>query len=166
MTWGFSNHASTWRADVWTKHPFDETMPTAEDRVWAAEVIHAGWLLAFHPSIDVAVTHRWSGTPLAYFRRLRDENRWAQRAGPVPRYTVGDAVHRGGTRSPRITTPPPSIASTRSGWPRRERSGLGGAGRPDVRAATTSVTTTSLHHQSRPMREDPHAVPGNRLQAR
>jgi len=92
MMWGFSNHASTWRAAVWAEHPFDEAMPTAEDRVWAAEVIHAGWRLAFHPSIDVTVSHRWSGTTLEYYRRLRDENRWVQRAGPVPPYTLRDAA--------------------------------------------------------------------------
>src|SRR5215210_3886035 len=36
--WGFSNHASSWRATVWREYPFDESMDYAEDREWAWRV--------------------------------------------------------------------------------------------------------------------------------
>jgi rhamnosyltransferase len=92
VSWGFSNHASTWRASVWAQHPFDAAVPTAEDRIWATEVLRAGWRLAFDPSLDVAVSHRWKVGPVAYYRRIREENRVVQLAGPVPPFTAVDAL--------------------------------------------------------------------------
>jgi rhamnosyltransferase len=71
--WGFSNHASMWRAAAWREHPFDELMPTAEDRRWSWEIIDRGWRILFDPSLVVAMTHRWKIGTVHYFRRVRGE---------------------------------------------------------------------------------------------
>jgi rhamnosyltransferase len=71
--WGFSNHASSWRASVWREHRFDEEVRTAEDRLWAINVTGRGGVIAFDPSLGVSQAHRYKhGTP-AFFRRERRE---------------------------------------------------------------------------------------------
>lgn len=71
--WGFSNHASTWRASVWREFPFSETLPTVEDKEWSARVLEAGWRIAFHPALEVDMQHRWRQGTLNFFRRERLE---------------------------------------------------------------------------------------------
>jgi rhamnosyltransferase len=71
--WGFSNHASSWRAAVWHKHRFDEELTTSEDRVWAIEVTAAGWLIAFDPTLWVQPEHRWKQGARSFMRRERRE---------------------------------------------------------------------------------------------
>lgn len=46
-SWGFSNHASSWRADVWRSLPFREDLAACEDKEWSWRVLQAGWQLAF-----------------------------------------------------------------------------------------------------------------------
>jgi rhamnosyltransferase len=71
--WGFSNHASSWRAEVWSQHPFDEEVVTAEDRLWAIDVTAAGWLIAFDARLWIEQEHRWKNGTLNWFRRERHE---------------------------------------------------------------------------------------------
>jgi rhamnosyltransferase len=72
--WGFSNHASAWRAGVWREHPFLETLPTAEDKEWALRVLDAGWRIAYVPGLEIEMTHRWQQGTLNFFRRTRQEH--------------------------------------------------------------------------------------------
>jgi hypothetical protein len=68
--WGFSNHASSWRAEVWAEHRFDERLPWAEDREWVQRVTEAGWVIAFDPELSVDMSHAWR-SPRELFRRQR-----------------------------------------------------------------------------------------------
>lgn len=71
--WAFSNHASSWRADVWTEFRFSETLPTAEDKEWAQRVMRRGWTIAYHPDLIVDRSHVWKSGTRVYYRRMRQE---------------------------------------------------------------------------------------------
>jgi rhamnosyltransferase len=66
--WGFSNHASSWRAEVWRRFPFNERIPAAEDREWSWRVLGADMTIAFDPAIWVDLSHRWKSAHEAYRR--------------------------------------------------------------------------------------------------
>lgn len=51
----FHNANSLIRREVWKKYPFDETVGNIEDRVWAKQVIDAGYTLIYEP--EAAVYH-------------------------------------------------------------------------------------------------------------
>jgi len=71
--WGFSNTGSSWRADVWAAFPFDEHLPTAEDKQWAFRVLAAGWKIAFDPRLSVSDSHRRRHGLRHLYRRTRRE---------------------------------------------------------------------------------------------
>jgi rhamnosyltransferase len=72
-TWGFSNHASSWRADVWKQLPFREDLPACEDKEWSWRVLAAGSLVAYSPLLVVPTGHRRSqGAGLLYRRMARE----------------------------------------------------------------------------------------------
>jgi rhamnosyltransferase len=56
--WGFSNHASSWRADVWHSVPFREDLPACEDKEWFWRVLGHGHAVAFSPRVFVPAGHR------------------------------------------------------------------------------------------------------------
>jgi rhamnosyltransferase len=56
--WGFSNHASTWRADVWRQFPFREDLGACEDKEWSWRVLAAGWTIAYAPELVTPMSHR------------------------------------------------------------------------------------------------------------
>lgn len=51
----FHNANSLIRRDIWAKYPFDESVGNIEDRVWAKQVIDAGFVLVYEP--EAAVYH-------------------------------------------------------------------------------------------------------------
>jgi rhamnosyltransferase len=67
--WGFSNHASTWRAEVWEQFRFDERLAACEDKEWAQRVLAAGWRIAVDPALDVPKPHRQAAGVRALYRR-------------------------------------------------------------------------------------------------
>jgi len=67
-TWGFSNHAGSWRADVWRRYPFDEALGYAEDKEWGLRVTAAGYVLAFAPELYVDLSHSWRTARECYVR--------------------------------------------------------------------------------------------------
>jgi rhamnosyltransferase len=72
--WGFSNHASSWRADVWRADPFREDLVASEDREWALRVLSRGErFIAFDPHNYVAALHRRSAGVRALYERHRVE---------------------------------------------------------------------------------------------
>lgn len=85
--WGFSNHASGWRAAVLREHPFDESMDYAEDREWSWRVMRAGWLIAFDPGLWVGMSHSWKGVRNV-FQRKRRATRALRSFASVPPYGV------------------------------------------------------------------------------
>ncbi|MFQ1003235.1 glycosyltransferase [Modestobacter sp. SSW1-42] len=56
--WGFSNHASTWRADVWKEQPFREDLLACEDKEWSWQVLASGRTIAYGPDLFVGTVHR------------------------------------------------------------------------------------------------------------
>ena len=89
--WGFSNHASSWRASVWERFPFDERLDYAEDREWSWRVTGAGYVIAFDPALWVGLSHSWQGIRNVYQRRRRAA-RAVRAFAPVPAYTARDAL--------------------------------------------------------------------------
>jgi rhamnosyltransferase len=69
--WGFSNHGSSWRADVWRRFPFDEDLDYAEDKEWALRVLEAGLAIVFDPRLWVDISHMWRGGARRFYERER-----------------------------------------------------------------------------------------------
>jgi rhamnosyltransferase len=69
--WGFSNHGSSWRADVWRRFPFDEQLDYAEDKEWALRVLDAGLAIVFDPRLWVDISHVWRHGPRRFYERER-----------------------------------------------------------------------------------------------
>jgi len=90
--WGFSNHASSWRADIWARFPFDESLGAAEDREWAFRVLADGWLIAFDPALYVGLSHRWKSGLVAYYRRMKKESEAVSSFTNLPPYRVRDLL--------------------------------------------------------------------------
>lgn len=85
-TWGFSNHASSWRASVWREFPFDESLDYAEDREWAFRVLDAGWKIVFDPDLWVDMSHAWQGGSRDFFERQRRAGRALKTFADLPAY--------------------------------------------------------------------------------
>jgi glycosyltransferase involved in cell wall biosynthesis len=91
--WGFTNHASSWRGEVWRRFPFDERIDACEDREWSYRVMRAGYILIADPELWVSAEHRFSSGLRALFDRTRREARaLAILADGGPYYSVRDAL--------------------------------------------------------------------------
>jgi len=90
--WGFSNHASSWRADVWREFPFDETVAAAEDKEWSQRVLDAGWVIALDPGLAVEAQHRFDDGPLAFHRLIQRDVQAVASFCDLPRYSLRDLV--------------------------------------------------------------------------
>ncbi len=84
--WGFSNHASSWRARVWREFPFHESLDYAEDREWAFRVLAAGWRIVFDPALRVDMSHAWRGGSRDFFHRQRRAGRALASFAELPPY--------------------------------------------------------------------------------
>lgn len=73
--WGLSNHASSWRRDVWEGFAFDERLTASEDREWSWRVTQAGWVIAMDADLEVVSRHRVQAGFRAYFERNAREAR-------------------------------------------------------------------------------------------
>lgn len=73
--WGFSNTASSWRADVWRRLPFDEEMEACEDKEWSWRAMAAGYVIAVDPALAVSGGHRRAAGLRSLFERCRREAR-------------------------------------------------------------------------------------------
>ena len=75
VTWGLSNHASSWRRSVWEDFPFHEQMIACEDKEWMWRVLDAGYAIVADPRLYVDLDHRWAqGAKALYVRTYRE---WA-----------------------------------------------------------------------------------------
>lgn len=92
--WGFSNHASTWRAEVWRRLPFREDLPACEDKEWSWRVLAAGWTIVYDPALHVPLVHRRAAGARALWRRTRAEQRALALLGAVPVPRRGDLLRR------------------------------------------------------------------------
>lgn len=71
--WSFSNHASAWRSDVWSRAAFDESLLACEDTEWADRVTHMGHSVVYDPRLVVAGDHRRAAGLRSLTRRHRKE---------------------------------------------------------------------------------------------
>lgn len=71
--WGFSNHASSWRAAVWREDRFDERLGASEDFEWSDRVIARGFTIVFDPALVVPAHHLKQQGVRALYRRSRRE---------------------------------------------------------------------------------------------
>ena len=67
--WGFSNHASSWRADIWRHEPFNESLVASEDFEWSDRVRALGFAIVFDPALTIPGDHRTAQGPVALYRR-------------------------------------------------------------------------------------------------
>jgi rhamnosyltransferase len=67
--WGFSNHASSWRAAIWRSEPFNESLVASEDFEWSDRVRARGFAIVFDPALTVPGHHRTTQGPVALYRR-------------------------------------------------------------------------------------------------
>jgi rhamnosyltransferase len=88
--WGFSNHASSWRASVWERFPFDERLDAAEDKEWALRVLDAGWVIAVDPALWVDLSHGWRDGLVGTYRRHKLNSRVVSEFASLPPYTARD----------------------------------------------------------------------------
>ena len=86
--WGFSNTASSWRADVWERLPFDEALVSCEDKEWAFRVLAAGWTIAIDSKLAVGDAHRRQFGLRHLYRRTRLESEAIASFAPVPPPTL------------------------------------------------------------------------------
>jgi rhamnosyltransferase len=71
--WGFSNHASSWRADIWRREPFNDALIASEDFEWSDRVRALGFAIVFDPALTVPGHHRTAQGPRALYRRTYRE---------------------------------------------------------------------------------------------
>jgi rhamnosyltransferase len=95
--WGFSNTGSSWRAELWATFPFDEHLPTAEDKEWGFRVLAAGWTIAFDSKLVISDRHRRQRGLRHLYRRTRQEFEALGSVVPVfaplPPFTIRDFLH-------------------------------------------------------------------------
>lgn len=74
VTWGLSNHASSWRHTVWNEFHFNEELVACEDKEWMWRVLGAGYALVVDPRLHVDLLHRWGQGAKALYRRTYRES--------------------------------------------------------------------------------------------
>lgn len=90
--WGFSNHGSSWRADVWRAIPFREDLAACEDKEWSWRVLAAGWTIVYDPQLYVPALHRETESLSVQWARHRKESAALAALGAIPRPGVRDLV--------------------------------------------------------------------------
>jgi len=96
---GMSNHACSWRRDIWEQFAFDEQLDASEDREWSWRVTAAGYVIAMDPALEVFSPHRSAPGPRAYFERNAREARGIAAFAPL-QYGMRDAIEEWWQASP------------------------------------------------------------------
>jgi rhamnosyltransferase len=91
-SWGFSNTAASWRAAVWKRFRFDESMEASEDKEWSWRVLDAGWVIAFDPYLWIPDSHRRQAGLLALFARTKKEAAAMAERGALPPFSARAAL--------------------------------------------------------------------------
>lgn len=91
--WGFSNHASSWRASIWAEFRFDEQLGGAEDKEWAWRVLHAGHAIAYDPALWVDMSHQWRVGASDAYRRQKREAQGLATFAQLPQYGMRELLH-------------------------------------------------------------------------
>ena len=110
-TWGFSNHASSWRKQVWERFPFDEQLVACEDKEWMWRVMSAGFSFYADPRLVVGSSHRRDAGLRALYKRVHREHLVLARMLGYPRLTIPGLLTKWWSEFPN--------ASSRPNWQRR-----------------------------------------------
>jgi rhamnosyltransferase len=110
-TWGFSNHASSWRKEVWEQFPFDEKLMACEDKEWMWRVLSAGFSLYADPRLVVASSHRREAGLRPLYKRVHREHFVLVGMLGYPRLTLPGLVQKWWSEFP--------DGSARPNWQRR-----------------------------------------------
>jgi rhamnosyltransferase len=89
---GFSNHGSSWRADVWRRHPFDERLEASEDREWMWRVVDDAHRFVFDPKLIVEPSRVRSPNPWHLLGKTRREVRALGAIGALEPLTGAEAL--------------------------------------------------------------------------
>jgi rhamnosyltransferase len=111
VTWGFSNHASSWRKRVWEQFPFDEQLVACEDKQWMWRVLSAGFSLYADPRLVVDSSHRRSAGVWSLYNRVHRERLVLSEMLGYPRLTIPGLVRKWWSDLPDV--------SSRPNWQRR-----------------------------------------------
>jgi rhamnosyltransferase len=111
VTWGFSNHASSWRKQVWEQFPFDEQLVACEDKEWMWRVMSAGFSLYADPRLVVDSSHRRDAGVRSLYKRVHRERLVLSEMVGYPRLTIPGLLRKWWTEFP--------DASSRPNWQRR-----------------------------------------------
>jgi len=98
--WGFSNHASSWREEIWYRERFNETMVASEDFEWSDRVLAQGFTIVFDPALTVPGHHRTAQGPLALYGRSYREFLGAAACRSVEAPTMRQSVLRWWSQHP------------------------------------------------------------------
>lgn len=110
-TWGFTNHASSWRRGVWERFPFNEDLASCEDKEWMWRVLQDGWAVVVDPRLIVDTPHRRNAGTRALYRRVHLEHCVMAELVDYPPLSIGQALHKWRTEFP--------PGSERPTWQRR-----------------------------------------------
>ena len=108
-TWGYSNHAGSWRAETWRRHPFRADMRACEDKEWFWRVLGAGWRVAFDPALMVPSLHRRRDGLRALWRRTYLEGEALAAMGARPAGTFREAAAAWWSDFPPGSSWPPAV---------------------------------------------------------
>lgn len=111
FTWGFSNHASSWRKQVWERFPFDEQLVACEDKEWMWRVMSAGFSLYADPRLVVDSSHRRDAGLQSLYKRVHRERLVLSEMLGYPRLTIPALLRKWWVEFP--------DASSRPNWQRR-----------------------------------------------
>ena len=111
VTWGFSNHASSWRKQVWEQFPFDEQLIACEDKEWMWRILSAGFSLYADPHLVVASSHRRDAGLRSLYERVHRERLVLSGIRGYPRLTFPGLVRKWWSEFP--------DGSSRPNWQRR-----------------------------------------------
>jgi rhamnosyltransferase len=87
---GLSSHAGSWRASLWERFPYNESMESAEDREWSWRVLKEGWVIALDPALGIATRHRTAEGLRHWYRISRRDVRAVATFMPLPPYRLSD----------------------------------------------------------------------------
>lgn len=93
-SWGFSNHAGSWRAAAWQDEPFREDLDACEDKEWSWRLLSEGWSIAYDPDLVVPSDHRRLAGPRSLWRRVERECRVLADLGFLPPPTYRELARR------------------------------------------------------------------------
>ncbi len=107
--WGLSNHASSWRREVWEADRFRTDLAASEDLEWSWRVLHRGWTIAFAPDVEVPMPHRRRARPDRLWRKIGRETTVVADLRGLPAPSVLDMVRDVVVPDPRTSTKPPLL---------------------------------------------------------